>query len=110
MKNYELTIPFRAPAAGTGKITFKALVKFGPANEGEFFWPNLAGDFSLNEASAPATSATSWRQSRVGQSCVDACAEAKLVCDDTKMSAVKLFAIRKIRVSRFEHFSLLLFN
>lgn len=64
-------------------------MKFGPANEGELFWPNLAGDFSLDEAPAAAPSATTWKQSRVGQSCVDACAEAKLVCDDTKMSSVK---------------------
>ena len=42
---------FRAPPAGTGSITFKALVKTGPANDGAFY---RLRDLTLKEAAAAA--------------------------------------------------------
>ena len=38
-KNYLNEFQFKAPKAGTGTITFHALIKRGPANEGWFYYP-----------------------------------------------------------------------
>lgn len=87
---------FRAPAAGTGTITFKGLIKIGPANDGYFYHPNGANanlydtipaggfpgsgsDLQLSEASAPAQQL--WSMSTPGESCDEHCVSLGKTCD-----------------------------
>ena len=60
---------FRAPPAGTGTLTFHTLLKVGPANVGEFYWP--AVDLVLTEAPRVPSR---WVQGGRGASCDAACA------------------------------------
>ena len=41
---------WRAPPQGTGKVSFRALIKRGDPNEGSFFYPNKNGQLTLEEA------------------------------------------------------------
>jgi hypothetical protein len=61
---------FRAPPAGTGTITFKALTKVGPANVGEFYRTN---DLVLQEGAATPAASSSWVVGAPGQTCDDTC-------------------------------------
>jgi len=84
-KNYHNVFPFVAPAAGTGKITFEALVKIGPANTGYFAWPNTA-PLSLEE-SKPATSQL-WFKGAPGESCEQTCSKLGRACFEEGLSSV----------------------
>ena len=46
-KMYTMQFNFKGPPVGTGKITFRTLIKQGPANEGAFYFPKE--DLVLNE-------------------------------------------------------------
>ena len=64
---------FKAPPAGTGSITFKALIKVGPANTGEFYRPL---DLVLPEAIASGGSDSdsgTWIVGLAGASCDETC-------------------------------------
>lgn len=63
-------LQFRAPPAGTGDITFLALIKTGPANHGYFYHPNLNADLTLKEG--PVRGST-WTLTTQGDSCESAC-------------------------------------
>eukprot|EP01129_Flabellula_baltica_P013277 TRINITY_DN6131_c0_g1_i1.p1 TRINITY_DN6131_c0_g1~~TRINITY_DN6131_c0_g1_i1.p1 ORF type:complete len:1020 (+),score=191.04 TRINITY_DN6131_c0_g1_i1:8-3067(+) len=76
---------FRAPA-GTGKITFHALVKEGDANVGSFYWPNLQGDISVDEGSV--SGATSWEKTGLGQSCSEYCQSKSQYCDSASFGEI----------------------
>ncbi|GAB5361989.1 hypothetical protein AAMO2058_000759700, partial [Amorphochlora amoebiformis] len=39
-KPLKMTFRYKAPPVGTGRITFKAMIKVGPANDGYFYYPN----------------------------------------------------------------------
>ena len=54
LKHYLETFYFRAPSAGAGPLTFRALVKQGETNRGAFYWPTTVsgGDLTLSEAAA----------------------------------------------------------
>jgi hypothetical protein len=69
---------WKAPAHGTGTITFGALLKSGEANRGAFHWPNAA-PLTVRENMLPATG-IQWKLSAVGQSCDDVCEAAGGVC------------------------------
>ena len=42
-KMYTMQFNFKGPPSGTGKITFRTLIKQGPANEGAFYFPKEGG-------------------------------------------------------------------
>ena len=82
---------FRVPAAGTGPITIKALVKFGPANTGEFYRPP---DLVLQESVQKSSNGMSgddanrkWLIGPAGGSCDAACASTRQACDEDTMEA-----------------------
>ena len=87
-KRYLERFWFRAPAAGTGPIVVRALLKQGETLGGGFYWPsagngNLAppqngvagGDLVLSEAAVP-TPALQWVRGNPGLSCDAVCAAA----------------------------------
>ena len=71
---------FVAPPAGTGAITFRTLIKEGPANEGAFYFPQE--DLVLGEQapSADDSKATVWNVAKFGQSCTEFCDEIGATC------------------------------
>ena len=86
---------FRAPAAGTGTITFKALAKVGPPNAGEFYRPS---DLALPEAASggESDSDNTWIVGPAGATCDEACdqnltssntQQQQHVCDENVMAA-----------------------
>ncbi len=96
-KAYRERFLFRAPAAGTGPIVFRALVKQGDTNAGAFYWLGsgaeprtgvAGGDLTLGEdPTPPAGSATSWLRAAAGETCALACVRAQLQCDEAAMLA-----------------------
>ena len=83
-KPYAVHFRFHAPPAGTGSITFRTLIKRGPANGGEFHYP--AKDLVLTEAEA---ATGTWRMAKNGASCDETCAIASLWCDLDTMKAAQ---------------------
>ena len=79
-KVLDTTFHYRTPPQGTGTITFRALFKKGPANEGSFHYPK--SDPSLNEvvSGSPTTSTPGWYLADAGQSCTASCAKKDLSC------------------------------
>mmetsp|Transcript_23922 Transcript_23922/g.40392 ORF Transcript_23922/g.40392 Transcript_23922/m.40392 type:complete len:1796 (-) Transcript_23922:370-5757(-) len=108
LKPLQVEFRFKAPPAGTGTITFHALIKIGPANTGYFYYPNgvepnirkaiPTGDFpgtgtdlQLTEASPPSSSPSpSWGVAPLGVSCSEFCASmagGSKVCDGAALRA-----------------------
>lgn len=83
MKRYHNQFAFRAPAAGTGKITFHCLLKMGPANTGYFVWPN-SKDLELTEKAL--TAQKIWYKGAPGESCHKVCRREKGACDAEKLA------------------------
>lgn len=88
LKRYRNVFRFQAPVAGTGTITFAAIVKVGlafPVLDGNFFYPN-SQPLSLTEGtSQPQT----WFQGAPGQSCDQVCAfKGDAACDLETLSAI----------------------
>lgn len=83
-KNFHHTLHWRAPAAGTGKVIFRAIVKFGPTNGGHFYWP-MQKDLVLEEGVARSNGLI-WLHGGNGLSCKQTCREENLVCDEGSMS------------------------
>mmetsp|Transcript_13783 Transcript_13783/g.27891 ORF Transcript_13783/g.27891 Transcript_13783/m.27891 type:complete len:333 (-) Transcript_13783:364-1362(-) len=101
LKPLRVHFRYKAPPRGTGPITFKALIKVGPANTGFFYFPNgyqphLEGtlppggnfpgsgnDLRLTEA-GPQT--WTWSQAAVGKSCSEHCASIGKSCDEGMLS------------------------
>jgi hypothetical protein len=85
LKPYLTQWAFTAPPKGTGTITFRALLKIGVANEGEFYFPNV---LTLTEAGV-APSQTWFRAAVQGQSCDEVCAaNCGMTCDATQLAAI----------------------
>uniref|UniRef100_A0A7S3Z5X5 Uncharacterized protein n=1 Tax=Lotharella globosa TaxID=91324 RepID=A0A7S3Z5X5_9EUKA len=101
LKPLQTEFRFKAPSAGTGTITFHALIKVGPANTGYFFYPNgveanifdaiPTGDFpgtgnelTLTESiQTPPTSV--WSVGVRGASCAEHCSSRGQVCDEQQL-------------------------
>jgi len=79
------TLYFKAPA-GTGRITFRCLIKYGNANTGDFYWPIT--DLSLTEAAPRPPSTLQWARSEVGQSCSALCAQYSGTCNQTALQSL----------------------
>ena len=92
---------FRAPPAGTGPITFRALIKQGETNKGAFYWPTAPasptpaqnpvagrpnGDLMLYENVSPPPRPWSYRGDK-GQTCTEVCAARGLPCDAAALEA-----------------------
>ena len=92
---------FRAPPAGTGAITFRALIKQGETNKGAFYWPTAPasptpaqnpvagrpnGDLMLYENVSPPPRPWSYRGDK-GQTCTEVCAARGLPCDAAALEA-----------------------
>ncbi len=97
VKSLTSSFRFRGPPVGTGPITFKALIKVGPANRGEFYRPN---DLVLPEAapSSGGEGGSKWILGPAGATCDEACGAAAAaagaaavngqhVCDESIMAA-----------------------
>ena len=102
-KRYVHELVFRAPPAGAGTLTFRALIKHGDTNMGSFYWPvapasgvrkmdtpadrSPGGDLTLTEATS--VGAQAWfRATAPGQSCDDICAaNGGTVCDLAALQA-----------------------
>ena len=69
-----MTFAWRAPAAGAGPVTVRALLKRGDANTGAFHWPNEEGDFVMSEGKA-AAGAVEYRTAPPGVDCNKICAD-----------------------------------
>ena len=81
-----LRLSWRAPPAGTGKVTFLALIKEGPANKGEFWYPNYYGDLILKETSDSEPNV--WIPGLEQESCTDACERAGEKCSQGMLDLV----------------------
>lgn len=79
LKPYGVQISFKTPPQGTGTITFKCLIKRGPANDGYFHYPKI--DLVLTEA-APLPQFPKWMAANPGESCPDACQRDPLYLND----------------------------
>ena len=101
-KHYLERFMFRAPAAGTGSITIRCLIKQGDTNMGAFYWPTAPasttptlspsngrsnGDLVLSEA-APPSPPRVWSYRGVpGETCTSVCAAQGLSCDAGQLIA-----------------------
>jgi hypothetical protein len=98
-KRYHHFFKWKAPA-GTGPVTFKALVKQGPTNTGEFYYPNANGHLTLSEAAArPPT----WIESNVGESCTAACTRVGQTCDLAGLSVADSPTQARYAFERINH-------
>ena len=77
-RRYKAVYRFKAPPSGTGTVTFRCLIKKGPANGGYFFYP--ANDLVLTEATA-GKSISAWQRAGSGESCGEFCAKSNTDCD-----------------------------
>ena len=103
-KRYVHELVFRAPPAGAGTLTFRALIKHGDTNMGSFYWPvapasgvrkmdtpadrSPGGDLILTEAASVMGAQAWFRATAPGQSCDDVCAaNGGTVCDLAALQA-----------------------
>ena len=110
-KNYQHRFVWRAPKAGVGPITFRALVKHGDTQLGSFYWPvapamgaaaasespadkSPGGDLVLTEAGATPNAQTWFLAASATQNCEDVCSAvpvptgvAPMRCDAAALSA-----------------------
>ena len=98
-KHFKERFVFRAPAASTGRITFRALIKQGETNRGAFYWCGTGsapayrvagGDITLSEAALPsgAGATPEWLRATVGESCAAACTRAGGTCDEAALQSM----------------------
>ena len=100
-KHYAHSLTFRAPAAGMGPLTFRALLKQGDTNGGAFYWPVApamgstaapengvaGGDLVLSERGGAPPKQAWFRATGPGQSCVAVCAANGGTCDVAALEA-----------------------
>ena len=91
-KRYHEEFAFRAPPAGTGPITFRALIKQGDTNGGAFYWPlapamaDPSKDLTLTEG-ADVNAGPGWfKATAFSQSCHQVCDAESRLCDQTKFN------------------------
>lgn len=106
LKPFKTVFRFQTPPEGTGTITIRCLIKTGPANTGEFWWPNTMGDIVLTEAPPPPDTYVKWYisysflmtqthaihshrfASDAGGNCYDKCKSVWRDCDSSLMDSV----------------------
>lgn len=76
-------VHWRAPANGTGNVTFHSLIKEGPANTGEFYWTGRKGvPLSLDEGEP---TRQTWWAAEAGESCQTVCEAEGLPCQQSRL-------------------------
>ena len=94
-KNYHEEFRFRAPAAGTGALRFRAIVKHGETNGGAFYWPSAststdgpvtANDLIIQETATTPLPLLRWLFAKTGESCQEICAAESMSCDGPRMA------------------------
>lgn len=91
-KNFHEVLTFVAPPAGAGRLTFRALVKWGETNGGAFFWPgdkNQLERFLELEESPAAPSPQTWYMGAPGVSCDEVCDSNGGSCDASALADVQ---------------------
>lgn len=83
VKPYRVIVRWLAPPAGYGTVTFRALIKDGIANEGEFYYP--LADLVLTEAE---TKDKYWFESVEGLTCNQTCEAFELMCSDDMLDEI----------------------
>lgn len=110
-KNYQHRFVWRAPAAGVGPVTFRALLKHGDTQLGSFYWPTApamgaaaanespvdkspGGDLVLTEAGGTPIAQAWFKATSATQNCEDVCSAvpvptgvAPMRCDAAALSA-----------------------
>ena len=122
-KNYVSTFAFRAPAAGAGNLTFRALIKHGDTNGGSFYWPIAAasgatkwdepvdgapgGDLMLTEKMGAPPVQQWYRADAAGQSCDDVCAANGIgqVCDLAALQAAAAASPTELALTTAPHYT-----
>jgi len=89
VKPARLRLQWRAPVAGTGKVTFICLIKRGPANAGFFYYPNNNNPLTLKER-ATKSKPQLWFLAEEGESCNRACTKQRpgSTCKDSTLTAM----------------------
>lgn len=86
LKPYLTTWRFQPPADFSGEIQFVALIKTGPANVGEFWYPNSL--VLKKSAKAPAKPQEKWYKGKIGESCAETCTKLEMKCDASRLTSV----------------------
>ena len=85
VKNFNNVFQFRTPPPGTGPITFKALIKVGPANTGEFYYPDIPLVLQEEEIPDKKLEEDDWVLGNIGESCDDVCYREKMQCETARL-------------------------
>ena len=86
IKHYHHEFSWQAPAAGTGAVEFRALVKHGETNGGSFFWPTFPNGKVLQEQEQEGSAPKDiWIKAPRGSSCAQMCASVGGACDEPAM-------------------------
>lgn len=85
IKPFRAELYYRAPPPGTGTIRFRALIKYGEPNEGEFFYPNTAKDGLLTLTETGNVKPPTLHAAPAGMSCASYCASRSEECDAATM-------------------------
>ena len=118
-KHFLERVVFRAPPAGTGSITFRALLKQGDTNQGAFYWPSVpssglsatldpspgrsGGDLVLDELVPAPSAARTWSfRGAPGEPCTAVCATQGLACDAEQLLAATSAEALLARVESLE--------
>jgi len=100
-KSSLVKVRWKAPPAGTGTVVFKVLFKFGPANGGEFYWPQH--ELVLEEGIAEMPQV--WVQGDDSESCDDACGRVDQQCSQGEISMILFMLIyfsTQLKTSSFD--------
>lgn len=82
LKPLRIQLFFRAPEEGTGTISFRALIKRGDPNTGGFYYPNVDGQLTLEEADLSSDPiAPKLLLAPKGASCTGFCSTKDADCD-----------------------------
>ena len=98
LKPYVTLFRFKTPAQGTGTITFRTLIKVGPANMGEFYYPSLDLTLAEKKPTTVTDFDVQWYRSEVGESCGHACMKLEKACHEETLSSVHTASATKSEV------------
>lgn len=96
VKNIVHTFYWRAPA-GTGSVSFRALIKQGEQNHGNFYKP---ADLVLTESSATPAAQSVWKGAP-GDSCDETCGKQAMACDAAGTLGLNTPALLQAQVSKY---------
>jgi hypothetical protein len=86
LKPYHTSWRFQVPEDFNGQVQFVALIKTGPANMGEFWYPNKV--VLSKAATAPVPAGERWYKGAVGESCTEVCQKKEMLCDAPRFGSI----------------------